>query len=220
VPPKDVTVNGAQSTRTVMAISRGISPFPERMFTVLPWAYATGLSTPATTLTGVVTYRLNGPYDPDTGVGGGQPRGYDQLTPIYDQYRVVRADVEILFSDPSAIYYQCGYRVRRNADTTTAGLTYGQAVDLPLTRLEHLSTTGSRQRIFKFSVNPAKVFGMTDSQLRDDPNFASAANSTPTNQVVVDLVALNTAAAAIDASVKIRVQYHTEWSKLKLFNDA
>jgi hypothetical protein len=190
------------------------------MYTVLPWAWATGLSSPATTLTGVVTYRLNGPYDPDAAVGGGQPRGYDQLTPIYDQYRVVRADVEIIFSDPSAVYYYCGYRVRRNADTTTAGLTYGQAVDLPLTKIEHLSTTGNRQRRFKFSINPGKVFGMTDRQVEDDPNFASAANTVPTNQAVVDVIALCTAASAIDASVQIRIQYHTVWSKLKLFNDA
>jgi hypothetical protein len=189
------------------------------MFTVMPWAWATGLSSPATTLTGIVTYRLNGPFDPDTVLGGGQPRGYDQLTPIYDQYRVVRADVEITFSDPTAEFFYGGYRVRRSGDTNTAGLTYGQAVDLPLTRLEHITTTGSRWRRYKFSINPATVYGMTDAQLNDDPNFAASASGLPTNEVDVDIIALCTAASAVASSVQVRIQYHTVWSKLKLFND-
>lgn len=47
-------------------------------------------------------YRLNGAYDPEVALGGGQPRGWDQLSALYQEYVVTHAEVECWFSGDSS----------------------------------------------------------------------------------------------------------------------
>lgn len=43
-------------------------------------------------------YRLNSLYDPRYTVGGGQPAGFDQLSALYDSYRVLAASYSVTFT--------------------------------------------------------------------------------------------------------------------------
>lgn len=169
---------------------------------------------------GFVEYRLNGPYDPEVAVGGGQPAGYDQYVLIYNQQRTIRANVHVRFSDPGAANYLCGYRVRRSSATSSSGLTYAQFMGLPWTQIAPLSTAGLKTREFTFSVVPSDIFGMTQEQLIDDPNFASAVSTTPTNQVYLEVCALNAYGVAISATVEVRVEYEIIFSQPKTLVDA
>lgn len=50
-------------------------------------------------LTSFHVFRCNGPFDPDGSLGGHQPRGYDQLTSLYDEVRVIQATIEVRFTN-------------------------------------------------------------------------------------------------------------------------
>jgi len=47
---------------------------------------------------GFFQYNMNGCYDPEVIIGGGQPRGYDQLAALYQEYKVMACSAEVYFS--------------------------------------------------------------------------------------------------------------------------
>jgi len=64
-------------------------------------------------VSGIVSYwthgfRANGMYDPDAGVGGHQPLGFDQYMALYSRYEVVtsKIDVQLWATDPAIAGYQ------------------------------------------------------------------------------------------------------------------
>ncbi|HIA03392.1 MAG TPA: hypothetical protein EYN66_16030 [Myxococcales bacterium] len=46
--------------------------------------------------------RLNGIFDPDTALGGGQPRGHDQMNLYYNKYKVLSCTITVRFKNMSA----------------------------------------------------------------------------------------------------------------------
>jgi hypothetical protein len=202
-----------------VVLSTGPSPFPPRLTARLPWNYITGLSAPGSSVTGLVTYRLNGPYDPDTSVGGGQATGFDQLKGIYDFYRVVRAHVKLVFCNPSTTDYFGGYRIRPSTAGAGNGLDWQQFSDLPNAVLTPVSTSGNRRIEYRFSVDINTMFGVTRQQLEDDPNFRSAVAATPVNELDLEVVAYSYAGTP-SCTVAIQIEYETVFSQRARLYDA
>jgi len=207
-------------TEVGVPLISGVSPFPPRLTCKMPWSYMTGLTTPATNTTGIITYRLNSPYDPDAGAGGDQPKGYDQYAAIYGRYRVVRAFVELEFSNPNGDKYFGGYRVRRTGATNSSGLTWGQFITLPWSNLAPVSTAGTRKHTFRFSITPNEVYGMTHQQLLDDYEFSAANNNNATKEIDLDVVCYAPNATAVAANVGIKITYETVWSQTLFLIDS
>ena len=46
--------------------------------------------------------RLNGIFDPDTAIGGGQPRGHDQMSLYYNKYKVLSCTISVRFKNKDA----------------------------------------------------------------------------------------------------------------------
>lgn len=172
-------------------------------------------------MTAVVgSYRLNGPYDPDSGAGGDQPRGFDQLALIYGAYRVLSARITLEFTAASQPGAYVGYRVRRSTAGASSGYTLGAISQQPFTQLRLLPTSGTMKATFKFTVDPSAVWGMRESQLIDDPNFASLVNTVPANQVYIDILGVNINGTATSQAFILRVDYLVEWSQPTLLVDA
>lgn len=51
---------------------------------------------------GVFVYRCNGMYDPYAGVGGHQPRGFDQVMALYDHFLVTYATISVKFAQQTS----------------------------------------------------------------------------------------------------------------------
>lgn len=82
----------------------GNQPIPDRWTCKMHYTDRYTLSTDATlsTLGTQHKWNLNSLYDPDqTGVGH-QPYGFDQLSGLYQRYKVTAVRFEFIFSDPSA----------------------------------------------------------------------------------------------------------------------
>lgn len=201
-----------------MQVQRGYLPFPDRYRCRLPWSYTTGLTTNTLNTIGVITYRLNGPYDPDVAAGGSQPQSWDQLAAVgYTRYRCTGAKVTLTFVDPRGDNYWYGYRVRRSTEASPAG----EAIDVfrmkKFSYLACMNNSGSQVRRISFYVSPNTIFGETRSQLWNDTEYDSAIASTPTKQVYLDVVCGNQTASAVSTNVMIDIVYYTTLSGLVAF---
>lgn len=87
------------------------SPFAPRIFRLFNWTEARQLVGGAAGVMGTeFVVRLNSLFDPDFGVGGHQPYGYDQLTGIYAKYKVNAVDIDLRIFNPggsSAVVAYC-----------------------------------------------------------------------------------------------------------------
>lgn len=102
--------------------------------------YADVVTIPASTNlnhVGVHTFYLSTLYDPDVTGSGSQPRGRDQLVPIYDRYCVIGAKVRFRPVGPNTLTGQ----------DTTAGMEYGGVMTQTVSFLE---TTGWPDMIEQF----------------------------------------------------------------------
>lgn len=89
-------------------VFRGIG-FPDRLTTNLIFSDQFALQPSVATITPFVPFRLNSPYDPFEGLGGGQPTYFDQLATVYSRYIVNGAKITVSFS-------------RQTSNGTTAGI--------------------------------------------------------------------------------------------------
>jgi hypothetical protein len=71
----------------------GYTPLPHMLHAKLKYTSYINLS--GTVAAGVNVYSANGLYDPDVSGSGHQPRGFDQLIPLYDHYVVTSSAIHI-----------------------------------------------------------------------------------------------------------------------------
>jgi hypothetical protein len=78
----------------------GFTPLPPRLHARLKYVTYATLSSGVTP--GLNVYSANGLYDPDITGAGHQPRGFDQLIALYDQYVVVKSEIKVHFAATTA----------------------------------------------------------------------------------------------------------------------
>lgn len=80
------------------------------------------LQIPVSGIPGSIVFRANSVFDPDqTGIGH-QPRGFDQLMPLYQHFTVIGAKCSVWFSIPNTAVDQplvCGIDLRSNTQVQT-----------------------------------------------------------------------------------------------------
>ena len=102
-------------------LTNSMNPFPPSMICDLQYVdYGTVSATAATTSTGAeYAFRLNSLFDPNLTGSGHQPRYFDQLTNIYQLYRVYKCSFQVEFYKPSSSTMYCAGQVRNSQDTYT-----------------------------------------------------------------------------------------------------
>lgn len=100
---KTAAASKKRKSTAVVSVPRGIvigkNVIRRRQSAVLRYADIKRLSGDvATKSTAFMKFHANGMYDPDAQLGGHQPRGFDQLSALYDEYFVRRCQIEVTFS--------------------------------------------------------------------------------------------------------------------------
>lgn len=97
---------------------------PARLYTKM--RYVDNFQLTADNLTGLtgteIAYRLNSLFDPYFAAGGHQPLGFDQITPLYQRYKVYKVDIQIGMRGRTGT--GLGYlaaNIRQGASTYTLG---------------------------------------------------------------------------------------------------
>lgn len=116
--------NTGQMLHIDRPVSTNRSFVPNRLYTKLRYVDNTFVT--ADNLTGLsgteLVWRLNSLFDPYFPVGGHQPLGFDQLTPMYQRYKVFKVDVNVAVRGRTGTALPfVAINVRQGASTYTLG---------------------------------------------------------------------------------------------------
>lgn len=163
---------GRRNTRSKITWRRLGTVDPDSVFVKLKYTFYWDDSA----ATGKVNYiRGNGPYDPDNGIGGSQPVGYDQYAALYQKQITYGSKVRIMMVNQGTNAVEA---------TLIPQLVAANTVNDPLTAaystwkiVPPTATAGTR--VLKSYMSTKKMYA---KRLGGEDNFASATNSLPVNQ--------------------------------------
>lgn len=198
-------------------VQEGRLPFGEAMEVRLPYVENFAISCPGTTglTTTSYTYYGNNMFDPRFQLGGHQPMQFDVLALLYWRYRVHDLECCITFSNPLYDGMWVGYRVRPNANSVaTNGQSLEYIQEMSNMEIAPLNNTGSQSVTFRFRLNLAHFFGITEAMASDQSYTGSFNGSaTPTTYILVEPFAVHTVSGE-DSTVRCNIEliYHARCS--------
>lgn len=113
--PRKQTKYGKPFLRTNgMKLSRTMNPFPTNYVCKLRYSQVLPLTSGVGSW-GYQRFQLNNLYDPDYSGVGHQPRGYDEITAIYQRYLVLGAKIKLKILQTTSQNAYVGFTVRKDA---------------------------------------------------------------------------------------------------------
>lgn len=210
-PRRTVGIGGQKKFTALNQITkqRGYSPFGNRYMAKLPYCEDFIMSTNANSAV-VQSWRLNGLFDPNVALGGHQPRWFDQLSPLYNKYRVNGAHIVCTFNDPSADGVFVGLNVYNSNVTanSVAGKLASDIRERKLATVYPLNNSGSQVKTLSVYIPMAKVLGLTSAQYQSDPGTESLVNSDPAKQVWLETFVTAPTTGITPMSVSLKITYY------------
>jgi hypothetical protein len=159
------------------------------------------------------TYRGNSVYDPDFSGTGSTASSYTQLSALYNRYRVFGSRLEIdainLGTTPLTVYI-CASITNTPPTIASGGLIAARHV---FERTVGAAGSGPIFLKHTASARTSKIFGVPETQVLCEDDFAGLVGGNPNNVWYWHLVVFNpSAAAAGSMNIKVRINYDTVWS--------
>ncbi len=185
----------------------GVVPFPLRYDAKLTYGVNVTLTTAGSSNLGVMyRFRLNSLYDPDVTGTGHQPYQYDQLSPIYRQYLVRKAHIDLTFSDPTADGLWVGWAIVPDGDTgdTPTSLSLEDYLERPMFRCMPCNNTGAQTVTCRMTVPNHAIFGLTEAQYAAEPGvYGAAYNANPAQTAYLQVFLVDPTALVSTHSIRI-----------------
>lgn len=165
--------------------------------------------------TAITLYSANGMYDPQVALGGHQPRGFDQLAALYDEYQVRRATVEVTFSADVGEQEWLPFISIRPGNSETPDLTnILEGPDRVVSKMTISNTDSGSSTYLKLSVDPVKWLGNTTY---DNEASRSATNTNPIDLCTFYIGCMNVTPtlATIGVDASICITYEAEFMNPK-----
>jgi len=167
-----------KSGRKTVNVNRALSPIPQRFITKLKYA-----GTVTTGANGAWALRLNSLFDPDATGTGHQPYGYDQLSQLYNRYRVISCSYRLQAPNVANI-------IQFGAMPANAVYTYGAFDALkeqPRARYFTQMPTGNAQTLSGKVYIPS-VVGRSKAQYMADDRFQAQNGANPAEECMLNLM--------------------------------
>lgn len=156
------------------AIAYGTSPLPTRFKTHLRYCEGITLNAGAAGVN-VGVFRANGLFDPNADVGGHQPRGWDELIPMFQHATVIGSKITAQFlNEDSANAQTVGIALR---GSTNKAITVNDYVEGGHVRYKMLGSNESGARTITMGYSP-KFLGITDPLDNSNHRNTDAADAT------------------------------------------
>lgn len=161
------------------------TPLPTKLTTKLRYTSLISLNPAAAGVPAVHVFSANGIYDPDITAAGHQPRGFDQIMPMYDHFRVTQSKCSVNFSNGNGTY-ACigGISVRDDVTAETALQDYTEQANTSWVGLGVANGGNSERTLSK----TAKVLKFLDVDSKDS-ELKGSASSNPGEQVYYHIYA-------------------------------
>lgn len=186
---------------------KGYLPFGQSFHFKLPYSSTHLLASLATTLAETFSFNIGSCFDPQTSVGGHQPYQWDQISPMYSNYRCLKTKYEVTFSDPTIDGLWVGVHVRNPEGTTCNGQTLDYIRERRLTVMQPINNTGSQKKIFKADVELHKLYGETKVQWLNNAANKASVTGNPATTPILELVVLSPLGDIGTVTVNIRLIY-------------
>lgn len=177
---------GASPRNRVLAVRKTVYPIPDVLVTKLKTTWTQNFQTGASGALATGAFYLNSCNDPSSSVGAYQPRFFDQLMAIYNNYTVygVKLKVKILgvpasltrviFLPSSSVSFPVGSSIYDNGTEFKGTMAFDVA---PSGTAAVGDTMGKNTKSFYYDVG--EYFGRDQESIMDEANFSGTASSDP-----------------------------------------
>lgn len=144
----------------------GLTPLPRRFKTTMRYVETVALNPPTAALATYI-FSANGVFDPNITGGGHQPRGWDQIIPMYDHATVIGSKILIqCASRDTGNGITCGVALR---DSPTAEVGLADYVEQGNCAYKNVAAVGGPVTQVNYGVAPKKFLGLNamDDLLRN-----------------------------------------------------
>ncbi len=173
--------------------------------------YAQSVSTSVLTTAGSQsTFRLNSIFDPDSAVGGTQPYGYDQLSALYNRYRVLSTKWKVHFAASTAGYNAVVIPTNGALNATIADLTtFTSATMVPFSKY-NIYAVGAIPPTFSGEMPLNKLGGVTRVEYLTDDRFEAQIGANPAEVISLIIGFQNPSGGTITISFFVEVWYEVD----------
>lgn len=181
-----VKSSAQQFKRNMYNPRTAVSGFPNQLTVTLPYTTNARINPGAGQTGSDYIYAINSAFDPDVTAGGHQPRGFDEWSAIYAQYRVSKVSAYMTIRQRAA--HGIGVSVICNNVSTALGAT---ADILEYNNVQYLGSTSSNVRPLqkKITVYPHKVLGQKWSQYIGSDTTKALISASPSEIGYMHIVA-------------------------------
>ncbi len=206
--------HGAACLRALVSPSRGPTPFPDRMRCVLTYAdtYVTMIASSAAK--SVQQFSMNSLFDPDFTGTGAQPEYFDQLSLLYNRYRVYGSAIKVVllpFNTSGSQINVPATVVLVPSAQSLASLNVNDAGALP--RAQNRISTGNMNESNQTMVashSISEILGVKDVEGAD--RLQALVSASPSEQALWSIVARSSdGTTATSLAVAVRITYDCEF---------
>lgn len=184
-------------------VVRGLKPFASRYITKMKYSGSYTLNV-GNNYSQIMN--LNGLFDPDrTGIGH-QPYGFDQLSGIYNRYRVISCSYVInAYSGGSPIRFAC-----LPCNEVPPINNVSEICENPRARFKLQYPQGSISTIKGSTYIPSLV-GRTKTQYMSDDRYQAVTSANPAELALLFITGQTMADATTDINLTVTLNYTVEW---------
>lgn len=201
---------GALSTYSSSVPTSLIQPFPNHYTAKLRYCENTIVVTGVLGVPTSLLWYMNNLFDPRVALGGHQPYGFDQLSAIYNRYRVHRMDYQIDFECTGISQNICHGFISLTNDSAAISSNYEYLVERNNVRTIGLNTNS--KATLRGSVDLAKFNGCKPIEYITDDRYQASITGGPSEIMCIHVGAETTASAvATSIGFQVLLTYHTEF---------
>lgn len=200
--PRKKVFRGKRKQTTTL-VNKSLQPFPSRFIIKQKYNESFALSA----LNGYTqVMNLNSVFDPNrTGIGH-QPYGYDQMTPIYNRYRVISCSYVLMaYSATSTIRYGC-----IPANDTPPINNMSELCEHPRSRWK-LQLPGGNTQYLKGRVSLPALMGRTTAQYMADDRYQAEVGTNPQELALLYITGQSMGDGASDFVLNVSLEYTVEY---------
>lgn len=186
-----------------MNVNRALSPFAQRYITKMKYADVASLSS---LNSWTYSFNLNSIFDPNrTGIGH-QPYGFDQLSSLYNRYRVISCKYIInAYHGVNPIRYGC--IVSNDAPAISSG---SELAENPRAQTRVQLPGGNTTMIRGVAYIPS-IVGRTKAQYMADDRFQSQVSGSPAELSLLTIYGASMIDTPSDMFVSVTLEYTVEF---------
>jgi len=157
------------------------------------------------------SYRLNSVYDPDLTGTGTTAYGYTALSSLYNRYKVMGGRASVQFVNTS-VASTTNYMVA--APVNSLGSDINKILAQRYVWSDSMSNTSSGPALLKHSISwrTAAVYGVPETSVRDDDDFAGLVGANPNNAIYLHVGGNPNGASTGSFNIIVRIEYDVVWS--------